>query len=179
MDREELKKRLQQLDELLANTNSNLKIDVAKSKTAQKELLSKYRVYFITGFLIAIVCAIMIIFGIGPSKFTLQLNIEFLVLSLLYAIWNTYLFIFLKRIDITTMTPYVLFARTTKLKLMMLSGDVIYGLFIVVVIVTQCLSKSEVWFYITVSFVVCIYSYIRIHLPRYKKLFHDLNSIKE
>lgn len=57
------------LEQVLAKTNTDIKIDVAASETAQAKILKKFRQGFISCLILAVVFAAGAIGGINPKSF--------------------------------------------------------------------------------------------------------------
>ena len=83
MNLDELKNRISKLDDILDKTNKEVKIDIAKSKTAQTQLLAKFRMVFVSCLIFALIFTLMVIGGVAPRKFPMELNIGIIVFALI------------------------------------------------------------------------------------------------
>lgn len=179
MNLDELKKRISKLDDTLDKTNKDVKIDIAKSKPAQNKLLDKFRTYFISGLIIVIIFTIMVIVGIAPRKFPMELNIGLIVYSWIAVLLYGYLYFRLKTTNVATIKPTKLYRRTTFLLLLMMSTEVILFLGILVLIPLIGSFNDDWPFYVSVSLAVCVFMNVKKNWPEYRKLFNELNSVKE
>ena len=75
MKLDELKKNMSTLGQVLAKTNSDIKINVSSSETAQAKILKKFRQIMTSCAILAVVFTAMIIGGISPHKFSIHLKI--------------------------------------------------------------------------------------------------------
>ena len=179
MKLDDLKNTLSTLDKILDKTNSDIRIDISACETAQSKLLHKFRHTAVCCLIFLLVFTVLIIMGLAPSKFSSGLNILLDVFSLICGLWYTFLYLRLRKINIATITPAELFSVTTKLKILMISGETfLVTSFLMSIIYAWFSSPSAVWSMIP-SFVVVIIIGLFYRLPEYKKLFHDLNSTME
>ncbi|MDE6342481.1 MAG: hypothetical protein K2K93_09195 [Muribaculaceae bacterium] len=166
------------LDKVLDQTNGEIKIDVASSKTAQSEILRRYRRGFTCGLIFVLVYVIMMISGITPSSFPVSLNItlvaSMLAASCLYAV----LYHFLKKIDIATLTPAELIRKTARFRIISFTSTVCLFVIMAILMFWQSRGDGDIIFYIAVSFSTTIVIYIIKQLPEEKKLFREMNSEK-
>lgn len=179
MNLDELKNRISKLDDTLDKTNKDVKIDIARSKPAQDKLLAKFRTFFISGLIIAIILTIMVIVGIAPRKFPMELNISLVVYSWIAVLLYGYLYFRLKNTNVATIKPAKLYRRTTFLRLLMMSSEMILFLGILLLIPLIGMTNDDWPFYISVSLVVCIFMNVKKNWPECRKLFNELNSVKE
>ena len=176
MNLDELKNRISKLDDILDKTNKEVKIDIAKSKTAQTQLLAKFRMVFVSCLIFALIFTLMVIGGVAPRKFPMELNIVF---ALIAVILYGYLYFRLRHTDVATVRPTELYRRATCMRLLMISCEVILclGLLLLIPLIG---SGNDDWpFYISVSLAVYIFFNVKKNWPEYRKLFNELNSIKE
>lgn len=179
MNLDELKNRMSKLDDTLDKTNMEVKIDIPKSKTAQARLLAKFRMVFVSCLIFAVIFTIMVTGGVAPRKFPMELNIGLIVFALIAVILYGYLYFRLIHTDIATVKPTELYRRATRLRLLMMSCEVILclGLLLLIPLIG---SGNDDWpFYISVSLAVYIFFTVKKNWPEYRKLFNELNSIKE
>lgn len=179
MNLDELKNRISKLDDILDKTNKEVKIDIAKSRTAQTQLLAKFRMIFVSCLIFALIFTLMVIGGVAPRKFPMELNIGIIVFALIAVILYGYLYFRLRHTDVATVRPTELYRRATCMRLLMMSGEVILclGLLLLIPLIG---SGNDDWpFYISVSLAVYIFFNVKKNWPEYRKLFNELNSIKE
>lgn len=181
MELNEIKKSMSTLEQVLAKTTSEIKINVSASETAQTKILKNYRRAFVSCLTLALV------FTLSAVSHTAQLSLP-LTAYLLFilggaGVWYLYLYRKLKGIDIAALTPSQLFSKTTNLKLLTLSGEIFFGACIVVLftlILSDAWTRSPVVFWsTTATIIVAIILSIVYFWPRYINLFRALNSIKE
>jgi len=79
MQLDELKKSMSTLEQVLAKTNTEIKINVAVSETAQTKILKKFRQGAISCLILAVVFAASAIGGINPHSFPIGLKIYLVV----------------------------------------------------------------------------------------------------
>lgn len=179
MNLDELKNRISKLDDTLDKTNMEVKIDITKSKTAQARLLAKFRMVFVSCLIIAVIFTLMVTGGVAPRKFPMELNIGLIVFALIAVILYGYLYFRLRHTDIATVKPTELYRRATRLRLLMMSCEVILclGLLLLIPLIG---SGNDDWpFYISVSLAAYIVFTVKKNWPEYRKLFNELSSVKE
>ena len=183
MQLDELKKSMSALEQVLAKTNSDIKINVSASQTAKTKILKKIRQGFVSCIIIAVVFAAMAFGNIESQSFPNYLKIGMAVCLAVGAVWYIFVYSQLSRIDIAALPPAKLFSRTANIKLMMISGEVF---FIVCLAVFFTLLFQSFWsynqtaFWATVATILFAIVYGIVHTwPQYIKLFRDLNSVKE
>lgn len=182
MDLNELKKSMSTLDQVLAKTNSEIKINVSASETAKTKILKKFRQGYTSCLILAVVFTASLIGNINPESFPSYLKIYLVVYLLLGAIWYFFMHRKLRAINIAEFTPAKLVSKTSTIKLLALSGEVF---FIIGLAVLFTLLFPNAWEYNRLGFwamaitlvAVLIYSVLH-YWPKYIKLFSDLNSIK-
>lgn len=182
MDLNELKKSMSTLDQVLAKTNSEIKINVSASETAKTKILKKFRQGYTSCLILAVVFTASLIGNINPESFPSYLKIYLVVYLLLGAIWYFFMHRKLRAINIAEFTPAKLVSKTSAIKLLALSGEVF---FIIGLAVLFTLLFPNAWEYNRLGFwamaitlvAVLIYSVLH-YWPKYIKLFSDLNSIK-
>lgn len=183
MQLDELRKSMSTLEQVLAKTNTDIKINLSVAQTAQTKLLNKFRQEFTVLLILAVIFAAAAIGNVNPLSFPLYLKIYLSSLLAVGAIWYIYLYRKLKGINIATLAPSQLFSGTANIKLLTLSGEIFFGAGFVVLFT---LLFPNAWHYNRVAFwamavallIVIIYSIVHYY-PKYIKLFRDLNSIKE
>ncbi len=179
MQLDELKKNMSKLDKVLDKTGSDIKINVAASETAQSKILKKFRQVMTNCAILAVVFTAMIIGGFSPQKFTLQFKIYLVIYLLICVIWYGYLYFTLKKINIATLTPAKLFYKTAKIKRLMISGEIFFGVVIGLILINGLYNNPTALWALSVSFVVWIVLGVSHYWPQYIRLFRDLNSIKD
>lgn len=183
MQLDELKKSMSTLEQVLAKTNSDIKINVSAFQTAKTKILKKIRQGFVSCIVIAVVFAAMALGNIEPQSFPNYLKIGMAVCLAVGAGWYIFVYSQLNRIDIAALPPAKLFSRTASIKLMMISGEVF---FIVCLAVFFTLLFQSFWSYNQTAFWATVATLLFgvvfgiVHTwPQYIKLFRDLNSVKE
>ncbi len=179
MKLDELKKNMSTLDQVLAKTNSDIKINVSASETAQAKILKKFRQIMTSCAILAVVFTAMIIGGISPHKFSIHLKICLVAYSLVCTIWYAYLYFKLKNINIAVLSPAQLFSKTANIRILMISGEIFFGIVIGLLLIYALYSNPTALWALAYSFVVWIVVSVFHYWPQYIKLFSDLNSIKE
>ena len=183
MQLDELKKNMSTLEQTLAKTNTEIKINVAASDTAQAKLLKKFRKGFTSCLILGIVFAAMTLGELNQHSFPLYLKIYLMVYLVISAAWYIFMYLKLKSINIAALTPSKLFSKTANIKMLMLSGEVAFGIGSVVLFTLLLsnfweLNRTGFWAVIGTVVIATIYGIAHIW-PQYIKLFRDLNSIKE
>lgn len=74
MQLDELKKSMSTLEQVLAKTNTDIKINVSASETAQTKILKKFRQGFTSCLILAIVFAAMALGNLNPYSFPYRLK---------------------------------------------------------------------------------------------------------
>lgn len=183
MELDELKKSMSTLEQILAKTNTDIKIDVAASETAQIKILKKFRQGFLSCLILAVVFAAGAIGGINPNSFPLGQKIYLVVYLLLGAVWYIFMYHKLRNINIAALPPAKLFSKTANIKMLMLSGEIFFIIGIVILFAmlfptAWAFNRFGFWAMIITLVGAVIYSVLH-YWPQYIKLFQDLNSIKE
>lgn len=183
MELDELKKSMSTLEQVLAKTNAEIKIDVSASRTAQAKILKKFRQGFISCLILAAVFAAGAAGGINPQSFPLGQKIYLVVYLALGAVWYGFMYCKLRNIKISALPPAKLFAKTANIRLLMLSGEVF---FIVGIVILFTMLFPTAWTFNRVGFWAMIITlsgaiiYSVLHYwPQYIRLFRELDSIKE
>lgn len=183
MQLDELKKSMTVLDRVLAKTSSDIRINVSASEAAQGKILKKYRQAAINSAILAAVFACLWIGNVNPDKLPNLYKGFIVVLSAVASGWYAFLFIRLKKIDITNLTPSALFSKTAAIKLLTLSGEIAFGLALAVfftLLLSEMLVTNQLVFWLIIAFLAVTLTWSIIHvLPRYVKLFSELNTIRE
>lgn len=183
MQLDELKKSMSTLEQVLAKTDTEIKINISASETAQTKILKKFRQGFIGCLILAAVFAAAAIGGINPHSFPVTLKIYLVVYLLFGTIWYIFMYIKLRNINIAALPPAELFSRTATLRLLVLSGEIVFGIGIVILLT---LLLPNAWAYNRTSFwamaaglvAAVIFSVVH-YWPQYIRLFRELDSIKE
>lgn len=183
MQLDELKKSMTTLEQVLAKTNSEIRIDVAASETAKSKILRKFRQGFISCLILAIVFSAAILGNINPKSFPTYLKIYLVVYLIIGAAWYIFMYLKLKSINIADLTPSKLFSKTANIRMLMLSGEVVFVIGIAVfftLLFPQAWVFNPIGFWAMVITLVGAVVYSILHYwPQYIKLFRDLNSIEE
>lgn len=182
MQLDDLKKSMSTLDQVLAKTNTDIKINVSASETAKSKILKKFRQGYTSCLILAVVFTASLIGNINPESFPSYLKIYLVVYLLLGATWYIFMHRKLRAIDIAELTPAKLVSETSTVKLLALSGEVF---FIIGLAVFFTLLFPNAWehnrfgFWAMAITLVAVLIYSVLHYwPKYIKLFSDLNSIK-
>jgi hypothetical protein len=183
MQLNELKKSMSTLEQVLAKTNSDIKIDISTAQTAKTKILKKIRQGFVSCIIIAIIFTSMALGNIEPQSFPNYLKIGMAVCLAVGAVWYIFVYLRLNSIDVAALSPANLFSKTANIKLMMISGE---AFFIVCLVIFFTLLSQSFWnynqtgFWAMVATILFAVIYGIVHMwPQYVKLFRDLNSIKE
>ncbi|MCH5318700.1 MAG: hypothetical protein J1E38_03195 [Paramuribaculum sp.] len=183
MDLEEMKNNMTLIDKLLAKTNGNVRIDSQRAGTAKSKLEKKYKETAMTNLLLGLVF-FLIWFKLGNDdgiSFPYRLVIP--IVALIGSLWYYYLYRQVKAIDIYSVTPAQLFSKITSLKLQIISGEIVVLIILSVifsVFLPQIFEKSVLGFWLCVATIAAaILLAFLVYIPRYRRIFSDLTSIKE
>lgn len=183
MELDELKKSMSTLEQVLAKTNTDIKINVSASETAKSKLLKKLRQSFTACLILAVVFAAMIAGGMSQLSFPLGLKIYLVVYLMLAGVWYMFLYLKLRRIDVAAVAPAQLFSKTANFKMLMLSGEIFFGIGVVILftlLFPRAWDFNRVGFWAMIATLAAAIIFSVVHYwPQYIKLFRDLNSIKE
>ncbi len=183
MEINELKKSMSTLEQVLAKTNTDITINVSASETAKTKILKKLRRSFTSCLILAAVFAAMRAGGINQLSFPVGLKIYLVIYLLLAGIWYIFLYLKLRRIDIAALPPAKLFSETANFKMMMLSGEIFFGIGIVILftlLFPTAWTFNRIGFWAMIATLAAAIIFSAVHYwPQYIKLFRDLNSIKE
>ena len=183
MQIEELKKNMSLLEHVLAKTDIDIKINVAASETAQKKILKRYRHGFIS---CAVLAVVFIIAWIGKGVFQSFQPYQrgFLAIYLtMAAIWYIFLYITLKRINVSQLTPSRLFVKTPRLKNYTLSWEAVSVIGLaefITLFLSDLITISPLAFWLCV--ITLAVGFIRsavYFLPKYIELYNRLNTVAE
>lgn len=178
----ELKQNMSILDRMLAKTSADITVDVTASETAQNKLLKKFRQGIINNALLAAVFACLWIGDVTPDKLPNLFKGFISILTAIAAVWYLILFTRLKKIDIARLSPSKLLSATTTIKLLTLSGEVAFGIALAVfftMLLTEMLATNILAFWLIIAtLVIALVWGIVYTVPRYVKLFGDLNSLR-
>lgn len=182
MQLEELKKNMSVLDLVLAKTSSDIKVNIAASETAQHKILKKYRQAFMSNLVLAVVFSCLWIGNVDPVKLLNMYKAYIAVMCAAASAWYLFLFMRLRKVEISLLTPKSLFSETTKIKILTLSGEVFFGLLLTVfftLFLSEMFVTNQLVFVLIVGLlsVSLVWSVVYVW-PRYIKLFRDLNSIQ-
>lgn len=170
------------LDQVLAKTNNEIKINVSASETAKSKILKKLRHGFTSCLIIAVVFTAMALGNQHSLSFPNYLKIGMAVCLLVAAVWYIFMYRYLKGIGIASLPPAQLFSKTTTLKLMVISSEVFFGICLVVfftLLLPTVWAYNPIGFWAMVATIAFAIVYGIIHMwPQYIQLFRDLNSIK-
>lgn len=182
MELEEIKKNMSMLDKALDKTNSDFKISVSVSETAQAKILKKIRQAIINNSIIFIVFTCLWIGNVSPEKLPSFYKAFICVMCGVATLWYIFIYLKLKKINVATFTPTKLFSATTEIKILVLTGEIIFGIALVIfftMLLTQMATLNHLAFYLIIATlsVGLVYSTI-FFWPKYIRLFRELNSVK-
>lgn len=100
MELNELRKSMSTLEQVLAKTDADIKINVSASETAQAKILRKFRQGGIMCLILAAIFALAAIVNINPLSFPRYLKVYLTVLLMTGAAWYLFMSRRLKRINI-------------------------------------------------------------------------------
>ena len=183
MQLDELKKSMSTLEQILAKTNADIKIDVTASETAQTKILRKFKQASIILLIVAGIMIAATVANVNVESFPNSMKIYLAVIVTLAAIWFGWMHSRLKRLNVASLPPAMLFAKTARLKLFLIVGEVCLT---VAMAVFFALCLPHTWEYNRLGFWLTVialpiavgYDIFRMW-PRYIKLFRELNSIEE
>lgn len=183
MQLDELKKSMSTLEQVLAKTNTEIKINVSASETAKAKILRKFRQEFTGCLILAVVFAVMAIANVNPMSFPIYLKIYLSVFLTAGAGWYFFMYRKLNSIDIPTLLPAQLFSKTASMKLLMISGEIFFGICLVILFTlllptTWTYNRVGFWAMVATLTFALVFSIVH-YWPQYIKLFRDLNSIQE
>lgn len=180
---EELKKNMTLLEQILAKTNTDIKINVKASETAQKKILKRYRQAFIC---CAVLAVVFILAWMGEGVFQSFQSYQrgFLAIYLtMCAVWYIFLYITLKKINVSQLTPSRLFVKTTRLKIYTFSGEAVSAIGLAVfftLFLSDLITVSPLAFWLCV--ITLAVGFIRsavYFLPKYIEFYNKLNTVAE
>ena len=182
MELSNLKKNMSVLEQVLAKSNEEIKIDVSVSETAQTKLAKVYKQNVRNCLLASIIPVVLLLSGSNTNSFPLYLKIFLLVYLLLGAAWYGYLWNTIRNISITTLTPVSLLSATSKLKFYSLAGEIF---FIIGLTVFFSLFLSNLWNFSPLSFGLVIGTLLfgitftlTFYVPKIRKVFNEMELIK-
>lgn len=182
MELNELRKSMSTLEQVLAKTDADISINVSASETAKSKILRKLRQGVVANLVLAAVFTAAAIANINPLSFPLCLKVYLASFLAMAAVWYVFIYRKLNRIDVAALPPAKLFARTASLKLMVISGEIFFGVCLVVLFT---LLFQNAWMYNRFGFwamaiglsIVLVISVV-YYWPKYICLFRELNSIR-
>lgn len=183
MQLNELKTNMSVLNQVLAHTSNNIRIDRKVSQSAHTKLLIKFRQTFISCLITGCVFLCMWLGNVDPEKLPNIYKAYVSIMCLAASGWYHFLYRRLKGINIAVMTPARFICETSKIKLLTLTGEIFFGLALTVfftLLLSFFLNYNLLAFRMTVGLLtISIIAAVIYTWPRYIKLFNDLNSIKE
>lgn len=183
MQLEDFKKNMSVLDQVLARTSADIKINVLASETAQSKILRRYRQAFTNCAIVAVVFCCLWIGNVNPDKLPNLYKGYITVLCALASVWYVFLFVRLKKVNIAQCSPSTLFSSTTIIKLLTLSGEIFFGMALAVfftLLLSEMVVISQLAFWLIIGLLGISITWSAIYIwPRYIKLFNELNTIKE
>lgn len=183
MELNELKKSMSTLDQILAKTDSEIKIDKSYSETAKSKILKKFRQAFTSCLVLATAFMVMAVANYNPEAFPNYLKVGMSCCLVIGGIWYIFLYRTLNKINLAALAPAQFFSKTTRLKLMVISGEVFFLVCLTVffVLLFQSAwthSKTGFWA-MAATLIFAIVAGLLHYWPQYIMLFRQLNSINE
>ena len=182
MELSNLKKDMNILEQVLAKSKEEIKIDVSASETAQTKLAKVYKQNVRNCLLASIIPLVLLLSGSNTSSFPLYLKIFLLVYLLLAASWYVFLWNKTDKINIISLTPVSLLTATSKLKLYTLAGEIF---FIVGLTVFFSLFLTNLWNFSPLSFGLVIGTLLfgitftlTFYVPKLRKAFNEMEALK-
>lgn len=183
MQLDELKKSMSLLDQLLSKTNTDIKINVAASETAQNKILKKYRKGFTSTAILAVVFTAMWIGDVNSVAFPDYLCAYLIIYLSVATLWYIFLYVRFKRVNVAQLAPRIVFAESTRIKIYTISGEAVSVICLAVfftLFLPDLMAVNPFAFWLCVATLVCGLISTGIYfLPRYIRLFNELNTIKE
>ncbi len=171
------------LDKVLAKTNTEIRINVSASESAQKKLLNKFGNGIISCGILAVV---FMVAWLGGEIFLALAPYQraFLGIYLTVAtIWYLFLYCKLRSINVSQLAPVKLYAEATRLKIYTLYGE---GVACIGLAVFFSLFMPDLWrasqFAFWCCLIVVVFGFVKTVLyllPKYTKLFNALNTIED
>lgn len=179
---EELKQNMSILDQVLSKTSVEVKINVDISETAQDRILKKYRQAVKNCLILTFVFICLWIGNVSSEKLPNMYKAFIVIINGVAAVWYMFLYQRLKNVKITDLSPRDLFSQTTKIKILTLSGEVIFGIALTVfftLLLSDMFVMNQLVFWLIIGFLAISLLISATYIwPRYVALFRDLNSIK-
>ena len=182
MELSDLKKNMSVLEQVLAKSKEEIKIDVLASETAQTKLAKVYKQNVRNCLLASIIPVVLLLSGSNTTSFPLYWKIFLLVYLLLAASWYVFLWNKTEKINIISLTPISLLTATSKLKLYTLAGEIF---FIVGLTVFFSLFLTNFWDFSPLSFGLVIGTLLfgitftlTFYVPKLRKVFNEMESLK-
>lgn len=171
------------LEQVLAKTNSDIHINVSASQTAKTKLLNKIRQGFVSCLITAVVFIAMALGNMEPQSFPNYLKLGMAMCLAVGGGWYIFVYMRLKRVEVSALAPASLFAKTAKIKLMMISGELFFLVCLTIfftILFQFCWSYNQAVFWVMAVCLLFAVGYgIRNVWAQYLNLFRELNSIRE
>lgn len=182
MELNELKKNMSVLENLLSMTNTEVKIDKARSETAQMKLIKTYRRALCNCGLASIIPFVWIMSSSDIVSIPFYLKIYLMVFLLSGMIWYLFLMNKTKRIDIPTMLPIQLFSASLKLRIYNLSGEIFFAIALAVffsLFLPNFYENKRVIFWLIIVFLtIGVIFTLTYYVPKQIRLFREMESLK-
>jgi hypothetical protein len=183
MQLDEFKKSMSLLDQVLSQTSADIRINVSASQNAQTKILKKYRQAFTSCAVLAVVFVLLWIGDVNPQALPTYIKAFLVTYLSLASAWYVFLYLKLKKVNISLLTPARLFSETTTVKLLTLYGEITLGVaaavFFTLFLQNMLVSNLLAFWLCVVTLIASLVLSICFMWPRYIKLFRDLNTIKE
>ena len=178
----DLKKNMSVLQQVLAKSNGEIKIDITESETAQTKLVKTNKKNVRNCLLASIIPCVLLITGYNTEYFPLYLKIFLLLYLLFGAGWYVFLWNITKKLNVITLTPAAFFSATSKLKLYTVAGEIFFTIGLTVFF---SLLLPNLWNFHLLSFwliigilMIGITFTLTFYLPKLIRIFRDFESIK-
>ncbi len=171
------------VEHVLAKTNTDVKINVAASKTAQSRILRKYRQAILSSGVLAVVF-MMAWLGNGMFETFHAYQRGYLAIFLTLAtLWYIFLYVMMRRINVSRLTPLQLYKATTRMKIFTLCGEAFaaIGLAVFFALFTPDLYSAKPFAFWCVVILVGVgfASTVFYYLPKYLRLFNALTTVSD
>ena len=182
MQIKDLKNSMSALEEVLAKTSSEIRIDVGASESAQGRILGRFRQSAVSAGIIALVFTSLWIGNANPEGLPMLIKAFLSIYCAVAAGWYVFLYYRLRKIDISMLKPVQLFSQVSVLKIMVLSGEIVFGIglavFFTLLVSERIISGTVVLFLFFGVLAMALSLGIFYFWPQYARLFRALTSLK-
>lgn len=182
MQLDELKKNMTFLEQVLARTGSEIRIDVEASRSAQAKILKKYRQAFMSAAILAAVFGLLWAGGIDSMKLSAGIRAYLEVYLVIASVWYAFLYWRLRGVSIATLKPADLYARVSRIRILTVTGEVVLGIgvavFLTLIVYCRVISGAVVLCMFFGTIAVAVALAVFYFWPEYARLFRALTSIR-